>query len=710
LQPFFYTASGLDLDPDRADDVYGVPATTAGPDIRHYGANLQYNFRSRGLIPFLRAGGGVVRFEPDTGPNHSRVALSAGAGLRFGMNWRQGELFAEQLAFRLSPQRLFAPDAPSEGRGPSHRNMLYGAALTIPLSNLPEDPGPGGGLRGTSVPLEPFVGRLQYSGDIGLPDQDLAGVRAGVDVSRLVGVRGFYWRGANEDLDGTDPVSGYGAEAQFKLNTGPGISPFLVLGAGRVDYDSDFRTPAGLTREDQTVFILGGGAALRLFNRVAINVGLRDYLMAVDTPLGDVASTDDLTHNTVLSAGLTISLWGEVPEPARGITGRDREELERLRAENERLQKERMLAATDSASRDTTVQRDTTVVTAPIPAPVPARDSAAMPAGAPSYAGARMVTAPVPTQGEVIFRYGPLTPAALPHRDTAGRAVAESITLDQIRDIVRSELSAGTVARAGEPAPQPGARAMPGQPIDTAAQRVPVAPTAPVDMLTFEQRLIELERRLSERMERLVAQSQMQAPTVDMRAIDARMTATEQRLAQRFDTLLAERIREMPPEEPTARVTERESPGEVEQPGRPSYWQRLSAVQTQDLRGFAGWGLTDETQFVLSARADLGPFRPGSSFKLVPELAFGFGDDNTLLALANLQYPFPPFGPGQSIQPYLIGGAGFFSKTFLALNTGVGASYDLRHGRGTPLYVHAEWQGLNFCNYSRLLFGLSITR
>ena len=94
----------------------------------------------------------------------------------------------------------------------------------------------------------------------------------------------------------------------------------------------------------------------------------------------------------------------------------------------------------------------------------------------------------------------------------------------------------------------------------------------------------------------------------------------------------------------------------------------------------------------------------------MPELAFGFGDDNTLLAMANLQYPFPPFGPGQSFQPYLVGGAGFFSETFLALNTGVGASYDLRQGRGTPLYVHLEYQGINFFNYSRLLFGLSVTR
>jgi hypothetical protein len=66
---------------------------------------------------------------------------------------------------------------------------------------------------------------LRYASKLGLEDQDLAGVRAGIDFSPQVGLRAFYWRGVNDDHDGTDPVAGYGGEAQLNLNAGPGISP-----------------------------------------------------------------------------------------------------------------------------------------------------------------------------------------------------------------------------------------------------------------------------------------------------------------------------------------------------------------------------------------------------------------------------------------------------------------------------------------------------
>lgn len=720
LQPFYYTVSGLDLDPDLTDEVFGAPVSGRINDVRHYGANLQWNISRGRLVPFLRAGGGVMRFGSNVQGSQSHIAVSAGGGLRFGTRWLQGEVFAEQLAFRMSPVRLLLPDAPATGRSPSHQNVVYGAALTVPISQVSE-PRPGsGGLRGTSAPIEPFIGRVQYDGARGLEDQDFVGVRAGVDFSSLFGIRGFYWRGAN-DFDGTDPVSGYGGEAQFNLNAGPGIAPFLVIGAGRIDYQSDFDGPLGRAPDDETALILGGGATIRLFDRFGINLAVRDYVMALDQDIDQVSDTDDLTHNTVLSAGLTISIGGSVPEPARplgpgrrGLAAADSATLDSLRAENERLQRLAAGARQDSLGADIAararVPSDTLAAT-DIPFDSLAADSAMrqMMMQPEMAGGRRLVIAPAPMQGEVIFRYGMQPTDASPR--SVGQPADAPVTLDQIRDVVRAELGRDTLSQMAQRMPP-----QPGQPAPTQ----PVQPTPQPATPQFPQPAPQQvpQAAAPARVDTVIAR--MPEGLLDMQTFEQRMAAMEARLTTRFESMLNDRLRTLesaaaaqrtaPAQQP---LTQRESPGEVEpqRPQAPTFWSRLSDVGSDNVLPFVGADITDGTQLVISGRADLGPLRPGSAFDLVPEVALTFGDgERTLLALANLQYAPFSFGPGGSIRPYVVGGLGLFSETLVAANTGLGASYDTRRGRGVPFLVYAEYQGLNLFEYTRLLFGFSLTR
>lgn len=708
LQPFYYTVSGLDLDPDLTDEVFGAPVSGRINDVRHYGANLQWNITRGRLAPFLRAGGGVMRFGSNVQESQSHIAVSAGGGVRFGARWLQGELFAEQLAFRMSPRRLLLPSAPQPGRAPSHQNVVYGAALSVPISQMSEPIEAARGLRGTTAPIEPFVGRIQYAGERGLDDQDFVGLRAGVDFSRLFGIRGFYWRGAN-DLDGTDPVSGYGGEAQFNLNAGPGIAPFLVVGAGRIDYQSDFEDALGRTPDDETALILGGGATIRLFDRFGINLAVRDYIMALDRGIDQVSDTDDLTHNTVLSAGVTISLGGSIPEPdrplgpgRRGLTAADSSMLDSLRAENARLR--RLAAATrpDSLGADTAARprMPSDTGAARVAVDTLASDSLMQRLMMqPEMAGGRrLVIAPAPTQGEVIFRYGMRPAGEAP--GGAQRSTETPVSLEQIREVVRAELGRETDPRATQPPrveqPQP---ARPAQPLQPPAQQVPPA-TAPARVDTVVARMPE--------------------GLIDVQTFEQRMDALEERLAVQFQTMLNDRLRSLesavadlrtaPARQP---LTQRESPGEVEpqRPQAPTFWSRLSDVGTDNIHPFVGADITDGTQLVISGRADLGPLRPGSAFDLVPEVALTFGDgERTLLALANLQYAPFSVGPGGAIRPYVVGGLGLFSETLVAANTGIGASYDTRRGRGVPFRVFGEYQGLNLFEYTRVLFGFSLTR
>lgn len=706
LAPFYLTRRGLDLDPDRADDVFGVPAASASPNIEYFGANVQANFGQRGLIPFLRLGGGVIRIDPETAPRHDRVAVSAGGGLRFGLTWLQGEVFAEQFAFRLDPGRLFQGGTPAPGRAPLHHNWSYGAAVMIPLSEVDPDM-PVVGLRGTTAPIEPFIGRLNYSGDR-LADQDLFGVRAGVDFSRLVGVRGFYWRGANDNFRETDPISGYGAEVQFNLNTGPGISPFLILGGGQLDYGSGFTAPGGAP-DDQTTLILGGGLTFQLWERIGLNLALRDYVISFDEPLDATGDPDELTHNTVVTAGLGFAIGGNVVgrEETRVPEERPRVDVERLRAQIDSLQRETALARRPGAGVDTLA--DTLAAdTATVPSDTLSEVNRLIQAGISERT--RLVVAPAPTQGEVIFRYG--YPPTVAERDTAADA-EDRITLDDIRNVVRAELRADTSAQ--RVAVQPPATTPPVQPqVQPPAQpptQPQVQPPAQPPAQPPQQPVVPPAQPPAQPPARVDTVVQP-PPGVTPQEVDQRLAALERRILERLE-MLEERLRDQVQAvraAPQPAVTQRESPGEVQEPSR-SLFARLADFQMEDLRPFIGTTLTDETQFVMSARADLGPLTPDSHFRLWPEIAFSFGGgERTLLALANLQYPFPAFGGGGAFQPYVLGGLGIFSETAVALNTAIGANYNLRAGRGAPLFAYLELQGLNLFDYSRLLIGLSMNR
>ena len=78
------------------------------------------------------------------------------------------------------------------------------AGIAVPLgSSRQERSGPTElyqwGIGGASFALEPMVGRLFFDNTQLIEDQDIAGMRAGFDMGRLLGLRGFYWRGTSSN-------------------------------------------------------------------------------------------------------------------------------------------------------------------------------------------------------------------------------------------------------------------------------------------------------------------------------------------------------------------------------------------------------------------------------------------------------------------------------------------------------------------------------
>jgi outer membrane protein OmpA-like peptidoglycan-associated protein len=272
-----------------------------------------------------------------------------------------------------------------------------------------------------------FVGRLDLPGD----PVEIGGLRAGIGFGEVVQLVGFYWRSIDTAEREFLADHAFGGEARFALNTGFGIAPFIAVGLGRLSMeDGDARTAAI------------GGAGLQLpLGPVLLSAAAHDYILGVGGL--DDRDTEDVSHNWLFSAGLTIGL------------GRTR------RAE------------------PVVVQRPPVVEPVPVAPPVEERVEVADRVGVRNYQSDRTIEVPIPLEGSITLRYGPeaaAAAAAAVQVDTAAAraTVARDIVGDPVlevwlRQLVGAEVAAQLATR-GTPL-QPGSPVIVPFGTDPAGQR-----------------------------------------------------------------------------------------------------------------------------------------------------------------------------------------------------------------------------------------------
>ena len=304
-----------------------------------------------------------------------------------------------------------------------------------------------------------------------LRDQELAGLRAGIDIGRYVGVRGFYWRGTDKDFKHTEALQSWGGEMQFRLNSSPGLTPYLLAGAGKLDFDQSDTTAAAQRYDDKVSLILGGGVSLPLGERFALNATARDYMFGQGNGSDSVSSPSDLRHNWMYSVGVRVSLAGKSGsrEAQRSIE-RQRSAGAKMRADSiEFAAKLASARAEDRAAmmdgrmmmRDSMMMvangRQVRVDTTKMNGRVVRIDTTVMKqmrdentrGDSTKRAGSRMITLPVPEVGELYVRYGPpqataTTQPVLPPNataaDTAVQRAAAALAAAPMSDAQREAM------------------------------------------------------------------------------------------------------------------------------------------------------------------------------------------------------------------------------------------------------------------------------
>jgi hypothetical protein len=688
-------------------------------ELLRYGARLQANLRTEGLIPYLSMGTGVMQFDTDGVDTYRTLYTSGGAGVTYARNRYRISVGGSLRGYRYNPAVAFLSD--DSGITTDEETVFtpsLRAGVTLFLGGRPLDQRTSidasvreqfsSGLRGVRLSVDPFVGRVEWNDALGMPkDQTLRGVNAGVRLGSVLSVHGFYARGASgTDVfdDVTGPFEGiqmYGGEARARLipqppNRDARISPYLILGGGYLDVLSDYGEdiPAGVAVPNDRFFATGGAG---LDVPIGDTFGITGTVRSVFANSQDPTQSDntDIQGNLMYTVGISFGLGGGSDRRARPAPVAEeqpvpqadaRTEAERLAARldsleqrvqerqlQDRIERLERLEQSMMAARDSV--RSDTLQPAPS-APAPPR----------SNLSGQSMTVPVPEVGSVYIRFGEGAPEVR-RLDPGEQPATSDVSAEAISEAIRDALREQTDASAETPL------------TDADVER------------TVQQALRELrdqereaeDRAARQERERPVAQ-QPDTPQTDARVAQLSAQLEEMRREMQRQREELERARERAESPATERTDEPVQTGAFYRSfvGRP-----LTSVMP--ITGFrAGNG---PTQYQVGVRADYRAL-PSSNFRLMPEIALASSPSTTSLALtANAAYSFgSDFAQeqtGQPLEPYGGLGLGLASARALRLspvvNAFIGTEYPL--GRGA---LFAEYSTFNFFGTNRLLFGYRI--
>lgn len=708
--------------------------------VQRYGGDLKFNLWNGSVVPFVKAGAGIMAFNPEGLSSSRRIYLNSGLGVQVGTPYRfKLTLQAQNLAYRYNAGSSFFSDEDLATVGLENANFnqitisnwAFGAGFQLYLGG--RRPGElsdidvalqdqlRGGFQGISFPIEPFVARVDFSGALGyVGGQRVGGFYTGLDLGPYVGLRGFYWRGLSDGtLADFEPIQSYGAEVRMRLNAErQSLQPFFALGGGYLDLLGDYEPREGFEARDEPYASAGLGINMPIGESLQFTISARSILLS-DQASDELAKPSEVKANYMYSAGLRFSLGGK-RSSAGSVLGR---EMENIRSENrtreEALERElaRTTARLDSLAQIVSQQRGIparTAVADTIASQAVSTDATATPPSratqraisTPTGAATTMakeqqfVTLPIPEEGELYIRFG-----------RPGGVNIETFNVDPLPATPRADSTQAAGANASNRSTNTN-QAAPG------TTTIPAAGT-PLTAEQIRQIVAETMQATAQGPQASDQQRQQdEAQRQIRRDVNNRLDAIEQRLDQRLDALQAA-TREAA-SLPTTSTTQPQPLVVQPQPVPDTVVARtdttLGTAQTATpspapiryrfagmvpLVGFHdGEGLQ---QAVLTVRGDVRT-NPNSMLRWTPEISLGFGESTTtfLIGLSALR----PLGTlFADTLPYVGAGASFLSVDGLndlqfALSLHAGVERPVGPGALT-----LEYQTLDFFDFSRILLG-----
>ena len=312
-------------------------------DIERIGGEFKANIPTRGtFVPYITLGAGVQTLQLDiaqTGnPSNEQELEQIYGSLGLGTQIKLGNrlflnLEAKNTVFNLNPASVLF----QEGQDPSeledflndnNDSRMYNwsvlAGLQLYLGGRsPDDFSDldrayynmfSGGLRGFKFIVEPAVSFINFDNDSNLADSYFIGGKIGFDLNQYVGIRGFYYQATKNEEISTDwdDLAMYGADFVAKLNVSRGVVPYISLGGGYLNANSNtYIGKDSITGAPSSYFAKGGvGLNVPLGRNIEV-FGEANLLFTSERGSSDLQNTitpDELRQHSMYTVGLRFQL------------------------------------------------------------------------------------------------------------------------------------------------------------------------------------------------------------------------------------------------------------------------------------------------------------------------------------------------------------------------------------------------------------------
>lgn len=321
-------------------------------DIERIGGEFKANIPTRGtFVPYITFGGGVQKLVVDVASNNAptrelkseQIYLNAGLGTQIKLGRRLFlSLEAKNTIFNMNPASVLFQDGQDQSDienwlDNNNKTRMYNwsvlAGLQLYLGGrTPEELSPldrayrnkfSGGMGGFKLIVEPVGAYINFDNKTNLADSYFLGGKVGFDLNNYIGIRGFYYQATRDEqisLD-WDDMAMYGGDFIAKLNVSRGLVPYISVGGGYLNVNSNSYVGAnGLTGASSGYFAKGGlGLNVPVARNVEIfgDVNMMFTSDREDADLENSISPDELRQHTMYSAGIRFQFGKKADDTDR---------------------------------------------------------------------------------------------------------------------------------------------------------------------------------------------------------------------------------------------------------------------------------------------------------------------------------------------------------------------------------------------------------
>lgn len=334
------TVNGLDI----FDQEFVNNFNARSVEIERIGGEFKVNIPTRStFVPYLTLGAGVQKLKVDVAAtessqknelNSEQIYLNLGLGTQIRLGERLFlNLEAKNTVFNMDPASVLFQEGQDQSAIEGYLNdndntRMYNwsvlAGLQLYLGGRsPEEMSAldrayrnkfSGGLGNFRLIFEPAGAFINFDNDSNLADTYLLGGKVGFDLNQYVGIRGYYYQATkNEQVSfDFDDLAMYGGDFVAKLNVSRGLVPYLTVGGGYLNVNSNkYIGKNGLTGASSGYFAKGGlglniplGTNLEVFG----DASMMFTSEREDSDLQNIISPDELRSHTMYSVGFRLQL------------------------------------------------------------------------------------------------------------------------------------------------------------------------------------------------------------------------------------------------------------------------------------------------------------------------------------------------------------------------------------------------------------------